>query len=107
MDIQKATKAELASAYSALLAENAQLKLDLTSITQFANWLQANLQVIENLLLAAPFLTKEGKFFKKLYWIITNFSQVKALIEEIFKTIKLWRQRVTEIVASQSKTNNE
>jgi len=67
MDINKATKAELATAYSALLAENAQLKLDLTSVTQFANWLQANLSVIENLLLAAPFLSQEGKFFKKVY----------------------------------------
>lgn len=105
MDIQKATKAELASAYSALLAENAQLKLDLTSVTQFANWLQANLQVIEQILLAAPFLNQEGKFFKKVFWALTNFSTIKSLIEEIFKTIKLWRHRVNEMIASQSKTN--
>lgn len=97
MDFNKVTKAEMQSAFLKLQAENAQLKTDLTSVVQLANYFQSNLQVIENLLHSAPFLNQEGKFFKKLAWVLTNFSKIRTLIEDIFATIRLWKQRVTEL----------
>jgi GTP1/Obg family GTP-binding protein len=107
MDFNKATKAELAEYALKLSAENANLKTDLQSVVQLANYFQANLQVIENLLIAAPFLNQEGKFFKKLAWVLTNFSKIRSLIEEIFTTIRLWKERVNDLKEQAKQAQNQ
>lgn len=60
-----------------------------------ANNFGAKLSIIEELLAKAPFIQKG--FFKKVWWVITNIKQLSALIEDIIKHIKEWRDYVNQL----------
>lgn len=96
MDFNKVTKLQLQEAFLKLQQEN-------TSLAYTNNYFASNLTSIEQILVKAPFLNTDGKFFKKLMWVITNFNSIKQLIEEIYTLIKLWRERINE---AQKQANN-
>lgn len=60
-----------------------------------ANNFATKLSIIEELLSKAPFIQKG--FFKKVWWVITNINQLSALIEDIIKHIKEWRDYVNQL----------
>ena len=105
MDFNKVTKSELQSSYLALQAELTKSQQATKEAIEIANYFAANLTTIETLLVQAPFLNKEGKLFKKLFWVVTNFASIKELIEQIYILIKNWRQRILEAQSKQSGSN--
>lgn len=96
-NIQKATKAEIATQFAALTEQRDKALLQAQNAVALANFFGANLEAIEKLLLKAPFINQSGKFFKTIFWVVTNFNALKSLIEEIVSTIKLWREKVEEL----------
>lgn len=106
MDFNKVTKSELQSSYLALQAELARSQQATKEALEIANYFAANLSTIESLLVSAPFINQDGKFFKKLLWVLTNFNSIKELIEQIYLLIKNWRQRINEAQSKQSGSNN-
>lgn len=109
MDFNKATKAEIQSAYLSLQAENTQLQATAKEAIEIANYFAANLNTIDQFLSNAPFINKEGKFFKKLFWVIANFNSIKNLIEDIATLIRNWKAKIQEAqqkqIEAQSKSN--
>jgi len=81
---------------------NNNLTLQAQNALNAANWFASVIEAVEKVLIAAPFLNKEGKFFKKLWWAITNFDKIISLIEEIAQAIKSWRQKIEDIKAQQA-----
>lgn len=96
MDFNKATKAELQAAYLSLQAENTQLQTTAKEAIEIANYFAANLNTIDQFLSNAPFINKDGKFFKRLFWVLSNFNSIKQLIEDIALLIRNWKERVRE-----------
>lgn len=88
-------------AYITLQADLTKSQQATKEAIEIANYFAANLAAIENLLISAPFLNQDGKFFKKILWVLTNFNSIKELIEQIFLLIKNWRQRLMEAQAKQ------
>lgn len=99
MDFNKVTKLQLQQEFTKLQQENA-------SLAYTNNYFASNLTAIEQILVKAPFINTDGKFFKKLVWVITNFNSIKTLIEEIYTLIKLWRERITEAQQKQAANVN-
>jgi len=99
MDFNKVTKLQLQQEFTKLQQENA-------SLAYTNNYFASNLIAIEQILVKAPFINTDGKFFKKLVWVITNFNSIKTLIEEIYTLIKLWRERITEAQQKQAANVN-
>ena len=85
---------------------NANLTLQAQNAVNIANWFAVVIETIQKLLLAAPFLNEKGKFFKKLFWVVANFGQIKALIEEIYRTINEWKEKVEELKKNQAANGN-
>lgn len=99
--LNTATKATLIAHIEQLNAEKANLAIVAENNRQLAAYFEQVILSIEKLLANAPFLNKEGKFFKKVYWVITNFAAIRALIEEVVATIKAWRKQIDELIRQQ------
>lgn len=103
------TTAQLASANKATLLEyvatlqtaEAEAKAQTQNAINIANYFAQVIEAIEKLLLNSPFVNQEGKFFKKLYWVLSNFSTIKTVIENIIAQIKEWRKQVNALTAAQ------
>lgn len=109
MDYQKATKSDLIIAINTLEVEKTQLTAARDHNAAVANWFQKVIESIEEVLLNSPFINKEGKFFKKLTWILLNLGTIKVLIEEVVSHVKKWREEVETIkkqIEKQSKDGN-
>jgi hypothetical protein len=91
------------------------LKLQLEQITKERD---ANMQAAQNALIVAnefgarleniekslqlPFLEKG--LFKKIWWVITHINDIAALIEDVIRQIREWREYVEKLRAA-SKQN--
>lgn len=91
------------------------LKLQLEQITKERD---ANMQAAQNALVIAnefgsrleniekalqlPFLEKG--LFKKIWWVITHINDIAALIEDVIRQIREWREYVEKLKAA-SKQN--
>lgn len=107
MDYTKATKADLLEAITKLEIEKTNAESLALNNAKIANWLQQVLEAIEKILIDSPFVNQEGKFFKKLIWVLSNFSAIRAFIEQIAAQIKQWREDVNRLKAqAQNATTN-
>jgi len=97
LNLKKETKESLAQK----LQEAAQVAQANASL---ANFYGSKLLNIEKLILDSPL--GKGKFFKTLFWVITNHKALIKLIEEIVAQIKEWRAKIEEIVAQQQSSSN-
>ena len=100
-EMKTATKAALTAYIEQLQATQNQTKQELTNAINLANYFGAILMAIETLLNKSPFISKEGKFMKKLFWVFANFNTIISLVEEIVTKIKEWRSKVDDIIAQQ------
>jgi len=92
MNYTTLSKAALVQEAESLSTQLAQSKLNEKAVTNFANNLIAFLSEIEKVLSAAPFLNEKGKFFKKLFWVLSNLSIVATTLETLFSLIRQWRE---------------
>lgn len=97
--LNTATKATLIEYVTKLQAESQDSAVRANEALKIANYFANVLGTIEKAFENAPFLNQEGKFFKKLYWVLTNFSEIKNLIELVVTQIKAWRLEVNKLVA--------
>lgn len=105
MDFSKMTKAQIALEFEKLTVERDNAVNATKVALSYANWFSSVLEGLEKLLIMAPFIDGKGKFFKNIYWVLTNLGKVKNLIEEIFALIREWRNKVEEIKAQQAAAN--
>lgn len=81
-------------------------KAEMQNATNIANYFSSVILNIETVIQKSPFINKEGKIFKKLFWVVSNFETIKILIEEIVAHIKAWRNQVEELVTQQKVAKN-
>lgn len=106
MDYTKSSKADLLAALSTLEQEKVTALAAAEHNAKIAAWFQQVLESIEKLLVDSPFINTKGKFFKKLFWAISNFSTITTFIEAIVAQIKQWRDDVTKVQESMKSVNN-
>lgn len=103
MDFQRATKSDLITYVNTLQAEKDAATAAATYYNSRSNYFEQILAAIELVLFNSPFINKDGKFFKKLGWILLNIGTVKALIEDIIAKVKQWRAEVERVKAELEK----
>ena len=106
MDFNKATKAELITAIQTLTQERDQATVAANQAVVLANEFHASLFNVDSLLSKAPFISKEGKFIKTVLWVISNWKQIRTLLEDIFASLQTWRNRVSQLQEQASKAND-
>ena len=92
-----ATKASLITYIAELEAAKLKSQEETQQAINIANYFAQVIAQIEKLLLDSPFVNKDGKFFKNLFWVISNFSAIKTAIESIITQIKEWRKQIEAI----------
>lgn len=100
--LNAANKAALINYINELKASEEAYKKDVVNAVNIANYFASVIADIEKLLLNSPFVNKEGKFFKKLFWVMANFETIKTIIELIIEKIKNWRETFNKL-AEQNK----
>lgn len=65
--------------------------------TKVANDLNIKLTAIDQLLSNSPFIQKG--WFKKVWWVISNWKEIVALIESIILQIEDWREYIKQLMA--------
>lgn len=99
LDLAKETKATLALRIDALTLERDRANAAANNLLVVANNFAKPLSNIEQLLVNAPFIQKG--FFKKLWWVITNWKQLAQLIEDIIAHIQEWKAYVESLKNAQ------
>lgn len=99
LDLNKETKLSLAARIETLTAERDKANLAANTFLTIANNFAKPLSNIEQTLVNAPFIEKG--FFKKLWWIITNWRLIGQLIEDIIAQIKEWKAYVESLKTQQ------
>lgn len=92
------TKATLAAKLEQATQEATQNKLLAENAVALANYFEFNLTTIENLILKSP-IGKKGKFVATIFFLVSNFKEIRALIEGIVNQITQWREKVEELKA--------
>ena len=105
--LNKASKESLLNYISTLQESETKAKEATQNAINIANYFSTIIVAIETLLNKSPFINKEGKFFKKVFWLISNFDLIKATIEEIMSIIKEWRTRIQPLVDQQKPTDGQ
>lgn len=103
--LNTATKATLIQHIQELQAQQESLKIQAANAAALANYFESVIISIEKILNDAPFLNKDGKFFKKVFWILSNYETIKTIIEQIVTAIKSWRSQINEIIQRQKALN--
>ena len=99
IDLNKETKATLASKVQ-------EQAIQLENAVRIANFYGSKLEAIEALLVDSPFLSK-GKIIKKIFWVISNFSQIAQLLQDIFTHIQEWRKVVDDLIQQAKNAQNK
>jgi hypothetical protein len=92
-----ATKASLINYIAELESAKLAAEQNTKDAINIANYFAQVITQIEKLLLESPFVNKDGKFFKNLFWVISNFSAIKTAIETIIAQIKDWRKQIENL----------
>lgn len=100
MEAQKLTKQQLIDLVSQLETDKASALTAANNALAAANYFGSKLAKIEELL--KPLTTK--KFGKTIIFIITNWKEVKRILNEILVQIQEWRSQVNDMIAKQSAT---
>lgn len=99
MEYNKLSKLDLVALATKLEQEKNNALAIAEHNAKVANWFQAVLEALEKILISSPFVNQEGKFFKKLFWVLSNFAAIRTFIEDIATQLKLWRDDVNKLKA--------
>ena len=105
VQLASASKTSLLTYIEELQKGQQEAQAQAQNAIQIANYFSTVITGIESLLLNSPFINKDGKFFKKLFWVLANFAAIKTVIEDIINTIKDWRKQVENLVKQQQAAN--
>lgn len=101
VQLASASKTSLLEYIQQLQAAEQEAKAQTQNAIQIANYFSSVILAIENLLLNSPFVNKDGKFFKKVWWVLSNLDKISTVIESIINIIKNWRVEVQKLVDQQ------
>lgn len=93
------TKTALLAQVTDLTSQLEKANQERFALNQFANNQIAILSTIDKTLTDAPFLNEKGKFFKKLFWVLSNLSIISSTFETIFNLISQWREYFNKVTA--------
>ena len=100
VQLASASKTSLLEYIEQLKASEQEARVQTQNAVNIANYFSSVILGIETMLVNSPFM-KDGKFFKTLFWVMTNFSVIKKLIEDIIQKIKDWRTEMQKLLEQQ------
>lgn len=89
------TKAALILEAKRVQAEADQYKLAAQNAVNLANYFAFNLETIEKLIANSPI--GKGKLFKTFLFIVSNWKEIRTLLEGIVNQVNEWRKKIEEI----------
>ena len=93
INLNKATKKDLVDLLNKFEQESATNLAAANNAITIANYFGSKLSIIEQLLLP---LSKKG-LGKTILFVITNWKQLRTILQEILTHLQEWREKVTEL----------